>query len=177
VGGNRPWGTRWRLWSGAAVVTALSVVAGCDGNDDPTTSEVDHAAAFTALVEWQAGEQEPVLDDSGEPELPVIYVAAAEGGTIDVGVQAEVASATVDIATVRFADEAAEAFDDGIEGQPVIDEGTMLLVSPLPEPAPSVVVELLRYLSADESEAFIIEITADAASTSSGASVTSVTQP
>ena len=177
MGGNRPGARRWHLWSGVAIVTALSVVTGCDGNDDSAPREVDHAAAFTALVEWQAGEQEPVLDDSGEPELPVIYVAAAEGGTIDVGVQAEVASATVDVATVRFADEATEAFDEGIEGQPVIDEGTMLLVGPLPEPARSVVVELLRYLSADESEAFVIEITANAASTSSGASVTSVTQP
>lgn len=177
VGGNRPWGTRWQLWSGAAIVAALSVVTGCDGSDDTTADDVDHAAAFTALVEWQAGEQEPVLDDSGEAQLPVIYVAAAEGGTIDVGVQAEVASATVDVATVRFADEATEAFDDGVEGQPVIDEGSMLLVGPMPEPAPSVVVELLRYLSADESEAFVIEITVDAGSTPSGASVTSVTQP
>jgi len=176
VGRNRPWGTRWQLWSGAAVVAALSVVAGCSGDDDPVAGVVGHAAAFTALVEWQADEQEPVLDDSGEAQLPVIYVAAAEGGTIDVGVQAEVASATVDVATVRFADEAAEAFDD-VEGQPVIDGGSMLLVGPMPEPAPSVVVELLRYLSADESEPFIVEIAADAGSTASGASVTSVTQP
>jgi hypothetical protein len=53
----------------------------------------------------------------------------------------------------------------------------MLLVGPIPEPAPSVVVELLRYLSADESEAFIVEITAATGSAPSGASVTSVTQP
>ena len=168
---------RWHLWSGAAVVTAVSVVAGCNGNDDTSANDVDHAAAFTALVEWQADEQEPVLDDSGEAQLPVIYVAAAEGGTIDVGVQAEVASATVEVATVRFADEATEAFDEDVEGQPVIDQGSMLLVGPMSEPAPSVVVDLLRYLSADESEAFIIEITADGGSTPGGASVTSVTQP
>ena len=155
----------------------LSVAAGCDGSDDASANDVDHAAAFAALVEWQAQEQEPVLDDSGEAQLPVIYVVAAEGGTIDVGVQAEVASATVDLATVRFADEATEAFDDDAEGQPVIDDGSMLLVGPVPEPAPSVLVELLRYVSADESEAFIVEIAADEGSTTSGASVTSVTQP
>lgn len=177
VGGNRPCGAQWRRWSGAAVVTALAFGAACDGSDDPTAGDVGPAAALTALVEWQAGEQEPVLDDSGNAQLPVIYVAAAEGGTIDVGVQAEVASATVEVATVRFADEATEAFDEDAEGQPVIDEGSMLLVGPVPEPAPSVVVDLLRYLSADESEAFVVEITADAGSATNGASVTSVTQP
>ena len=177
VGGERRWGTRWQLWSTATLVAAVSVVAACDGDDDPAVGDVDHAAAYTALVEWQAGEQEPVADDSGEAQLPVIYVAAAEGGTIDVGVQAEVAATTIDLATVRFADEAAEAFDDDVEGQPVIDDGSMLLVGPMPEPAPSIVVELLRYLSADESEPLTIEIVADTGSTADGASVTSVTRP
>ena len=169
---------QWRQWSCAAVVASLSVVTACSGGDDETAaSEVDHAAAFTALVEWQAGEQEPVIDDSGEAQLPVIYIAAAEGGTIDVGIQADVASATVDLATVRFADEASEAFDDDIEGQPVIDQGSMLLVGPLPEPAPTVSVELLRYLAADESEAFVVEIEAADESASGAASVTSARQP
>jgi hypothetical protein len=177
VGGHRPSGTQWRRWSGAAVVAVLSIGAACGGSDEPAAGDVGHAAALTALVEWQAGEQEPVLDDAGEPQLPVIYVAAAEGETIDVGVQAEVASATVEVANVRFADEATEAFDEDIEGQPVIDGGAMLLVGPMPEPAPSVVVDLLRYLSAGESEAFVVEIAAETGSTPAGATVTSVTQP
>ena len=62
------------------------------------------ADAITAIVAWQAEEQEPVIDDDGEPQLPVIFVVAGDGTTIDVGVQADVAEATNDWATVRFAD-------------------------------------------------------------------------
>lgn len=156
---------------------SVALLGACGDDDDPAADEVDHAAAFTALVEWQAGEQEPVLDDAGQEQLPVIYIAGAEGGTIDVGVQADVAAATVDLATVRFADDATEAFDDGVDGQPVIDDGSMLLVGALPDPAPVVVVELLRYLAADTSEAFLVEISADGRSTVGTASVTSVSQP
>lgn len=157
----------------------MSLLAACgDGDDDePPASDVGHADAFTALVEWQAGEQEPVFDDAGEEQLPVIYIIAAEGGTIDVGVQAEVAAATVDLARVRFADERSEAFDDDLEGQPVIDDGSMLLVGALPDPAPVVMVDLLRYTAAETSEAFLVEITADGRSAIGPASITSVTQP
>jgi hypothetical protein len=157
---------------------SVALLGACDdGDDPPAADEVDHAAAFTALVEWQAAEQEPVVDDAGEEQLPVIYIVAAEGGTIDVGVQADVAAATVDLATVRFADDATEAFDDGVEGQPVIDDGSMLLVGPLPEPAPVVVVDLLRYLAAETSEALLVEISAADGSELGTASVTSVSQP
>lgn len=118
-----------------------------------------------------------MLDDAGNERPPVIYVAAAEGDTIDVGVQAEVAAATVDLATVRFADDATEAFDEDLEGQPVIDDGSMLLVGPLPDPARTVTVDLLRYTAAETSEAFLVEITADGRSAVGPATVTSVTQP
>ena len=64
--------------------------AACGSDDAPDSSDVDPAAALTAIVEWQAGEQEPVVDDNGEIRLPVIYIASADGDTIDVGVQAEV---------------------------------------------------------------------------------------
>ena len=68
------------------------------------------------------------MNDNGEERLPVIYVVAADGETIDVGVQADVAAATVDIADVRFADESADAFDDGVDDEPVIADGVMLLI-------------------------------------------------
>jgi hypothetical protein len=159
-------------------VLAVSLLGACGGgDDDPPATEVSHAGAFTALVEWQAGEQEPVLDDAGVEQLPVIYLVAAEGGTIDVGVQAEVAAATVDLATVRFADEATEAFNDGLEGRPVIDDGSMLLVGALPDPARVVMVDVLRFTAAETSEAFLVEITADSRSSIGPAAVTSVTQP
>jgi hypothetical protein len=134
-------------------------VTACGNDDAPDSSDVDPAAALTAIVEWQAGEQEPVLDDNGEVQLPVIYVAAADGGTIDVGVQADVAESTVDIATVRFTDDQGDAFDGDLDDQPVREQGVMLLVGPMPEPGPDVLIDVTRYSSVDRSEPFQLKIT------------------
>jgi hypothetical protein len=156
-------------------------IAACD--DDVATDVVDVADAITAVVAWQADEQEPVLDDDGEPRLPVIFLAPGDGVTIDVGVQAEVAAATVDWATVRFADDITDAFDPDIEGEPVREDGSMLLLGPIPEPARSIELDVIRYTSIDDAEPFTLEITSDTSTDGTGvdptlrASVTAVTQP
>ena len=169
----------------ASALVGLAVIglaATACSDDEPTSSgDVEAAAAYTAIVEWQAGEQEPVMNDNGEERLPVIYVVAADGETIDVGVQADVAAATVDIADVRFADESADAFDDGVDGEPVIADGVMLLIGALPDPAPIVDVDVLRYHTVESSSPFTLQISADEAATESSgisvATVTSVTEP
>jgi hypothetical protein len=185
VGGNRAVRkSRAQLrWATVLVgIAAMSIAATACNDDEPSaTGDVGAAGAYTAIVEWQAGEQEPVLNDDGEEQLPVIYVVAADGETIDVGVQANVAAATVDIADVRFADESAEAFDDGADGEPVIDDGVMLFIGVMPDPAPTVDVDLLRFLNVETSSPYNLQITLDDADTNSGgvgvATVTSVTQP
>jgi hypothetical protein len=165
----------------AAVIT-VAPLAACD-NDDAADGVVGPADAIRAIVAWQADEQEPVLDDGGEAGLPVIFVVAGDGATIDVGVQAEVASAMVDTATVRFADDAEDAFDPDVEGEPVRDSGVMLLVGPIPEARRTISVEVDRYQTVDDWEALQMEITADARPTGtddesvSVASVTAVTPP
>jgi len=58
----------------------------------------------------------------------------------------------------------------------------MLLVGPMPDPAQSVEVALVRYRSVDDAESFTLEITSDPTTTDTdnstpNASVTSVTQP
>ena len=145
---------------------------------------VGSADAITAAVAWQADEQEPVVDDDGEAQLPVVFVVAGDGATIDVGVQADVAADTVDWATVRFADDIADTFDPDIEGEPVRDDGVLLLIGPMPEPARSVELDLVRYTAIDTGEAFTLEITAeerpdgtDDGTTAPNAVVTAVTQP
>ncbi len=162
---------------GLVALSLLSVA--CSNGDSSPSDEVDQAGAYTAIVEWQAAEQEPVLNDDGSVKLPVIYVVAADGATIAVGVQASVAAATVDIADVRFADESTEAFDTGLDGSPVIDHGVMLLVGAMPDPARTIDVDLLRYLDVETSSPFTLQITADDADTKSSgvgtATVTAVT--
>jgi hypothetical protein len=167
-------------WATGAVV-ALGIAASACGSDDaPDSSDVDPAAAYTAIVEWQAGEQEPIIDDNGEVQLPVIYVASADGDTIDVGVQADVAESTVDIATVRFTDAKGDAFDGDLDDQPVREDGVMLLVGPMPDPGPSVLVDVTRYSSLDRSEPFQLKITqppGTPGSVGGRATVTVMTQP
>ena len=161
----------------AAVALAVATPA-CSSDDGTQPGDVDQAGAYTAIVEWQAGEQEPVETVDGTDELPVIYVAAADGETIDIGVQANVAEQTVDVADVRFADDSSEAFDDGVDGAPVIDDGSLLLVGAMPEPAPTIEVEVLRYLAAETSTPFTLLISADDAPSSTAvgsATVTSAT--
>jgi hypothetical protein len=144
----------------AGVIALLGVfaLASCDGDDATPTDVVQPADAITAAVAWQAGEQEPVLDDKGEALPPVVFVVAGEGTSIDVGVQAAVAAATTDWATVRFADEVAETFDIGLEGEPVRNDGVLLLMGPIPEPARTIDLDVVRYVAVDQSESFTLQI-------------------
>jgi len=84
---------------------------------------------------------------------------------------------------VRFADDVTDTFNAALEGEPVRDAGVMLLVGPMPDPAQSVEVALVRYRSVDDAESFILEISSDPTTptdtdnSTPRASVTSVTQP
>ncbi len=157
-------------------------VAACDGDDGTAVDVVSSADAITAIVAWQAGEQEPVLDENGEPQLPVIFVVADDGTTIDVGIQAAVAEATAEWATVRFADDASDAFDPDLEGEPVRNDGALLLLGPIPEPEPRIEMDVALYTAVDDTEGFTVQITSDTSTTGTGpdparqASVTSVSQ-
>lgn len=166
----------------ALAIAALGL-AGCGSDDPQATAVVGSADAITAAVAWQADELAPMLDDDGEAQLPVIFVVAGDGATIDVGVQADVAGDTVDWATVRFADDVTDTFDPDLEGEPVRDDGVMLLVGPMPDPAPSIELDLVRYVAVDDGEPFRLEITAEIESDGTDpdeiprAMVTAVTQP
>jgi hypothetical protein len=179
VGGNQE--ARAGALVRCALVVMLAVAAASCDDDDPSNGNVNvtPAAAYVAIVEWQVSEQEPVFNDAGEVVVPVVFVAADDGTTIDVGVQAEVAEATADWATVRFADLPSETFDPSVESEPVRDDGVMLLVGPVPEAAPSVELSVVRYRAANDSESFLVRVTAtpgpsDTSAISPRASVSSV---
>jgi hypothetical protein len=169
--------------AGAAALLGVFALGACDSDDDAGPDMVEPADAITAAVAWQADEQEPVLGDDGEPILPVVFVVPGQGTSIDVGVQAEVAGATADWATVRFADNAADTFDPDLDGEPVRDDGVMLLMGPIPEPARSIELDLVRYVALDVGEPFTLEIVSEPSPTDTSdtpaprATVTSVTQP
>jgi hypothetical protein len=164
--------------TGLLVGLFAGLVAACGADDQPTVRQVTPGAAYTAMVLWEADQQEPVLDDRGEARLPVVYVVGASDTPIDVAIQAEVAQATVDTAVVRFADTASEAFDSRLDEQPVLEQGSMLMVAELPEPARVITVSVVRYLAVDAAEPLELEITARAPRDDGiTATVTSATPP
>jgi hypothetical protein len=166
VGGARR--TGWcALGAGMLALTAC----GDDGGAAPPPPVVEPSDAVIAVIEWQVDELEPVLDESGEPKLPLIYVASLGGDTIDVGIQAAAAERTAEIAIVRFADDRSDAVDSDSDGMPVKEDGVMLLIGEIPEPARTVELVVARYRSVDDEESMVVEIVASA----DGASVRSAT--
>lgn len=152
-----------------------STLSAC--NDEPTAEGiVEPTDAYTAIVAWQTTEQDPIVDDDGEAQLPVIFVVAASGDLINVGVQAAVAEATADEAVVRFADEATDGFDPTADGSPVREGGVMLAIGAIPEPAHSIDVDVDRYTVQHEPEQLTLTITAQYESTDEPVARAIVTQ-
>jgi hypothetical protein len=146
----------------ALAVGIVVASTGCnDGSgDSPTALEVEASGALIAVIDWEVSEYAPTVNEDGEVELPVVYVAPAGGGIIDVGIQASVVEATAETAIVRFADEAAEALDTDIEGEPVKDDGVLLIVGDMPDPSRSIELGVVRYRSIDDDSVLTIEIMA-----------------
>jgi hypothetical protein len=151
VAGRRPAG------SALAAALAGALLVGCA--DDPDPSRLDAASALAAIVEWQADQWTPPTD-ADEGALPVIYLVAADGDRIDVAVQASVTKETAEEAKVRFADEASESFDTAVDGAPVHDDGVLLAVGVIPDPARRMTLEVDRYVAKDDAELFLVEVEA-----------------
>jgi len=158
----------------SAALTACSAFAliGCTSDPAPERPSVTPQSAYIAIVQWEVDNTKPVLDEEGNAELPVIYLATTSGGTVDVAVQAEVVATIADTAVIRFADDPLEGRDQGLEGEPVKDDGVMLVLDPFEPDQPVVGATISRYKSIDDVVTWHLEITA----TESSAEVTSAVQ-
>lgn len=125
--GVATYASRVRILRLLVLAGLVLATAACTSDDDPTPS-ISAAEALTAIVDWQAGRAGPPATDAA---LPVIYVTSEAGTTIDAGTQAKVAGNTVDVAKVRFADARDDAVDPDVEGEPVRDDGVLLIVDEL----------------------------------------------
>ena len=159
-----------RMTAGAAALAVgLVTLVGCTSDSVPERATVVPEGAYIAIVQWELGQAEPVVDEAGNVKPPVIYLASVLGGTIDVGVQAEVVATIDESAVIRFADDPRDARDKGLEGEPVKDEGVMIVLEEF-EPDQSVVeVQISRYKSASDEGLWLLEVTA----TDTGTAVTS----
>lgn len=141
-----------------AVCAALALVA-CSSDPEPERATVEPANAYSAVVRWEVDQLEPVIDDAGNVEEPVIYLASGSGGTIDVHVQADVVTEIGDAAVIRFADEARDALDESLDDEPVKDDGVLFVLHDFPPDQSTVEVRIDRYRSIDDNAEWLLEIT------------------
>ncbi|MEM8620686.1 MAG: hypothetical protein AAGF73_13285 [Actinomycetota bacterium] len=149
---------RGQTWGAAALALGMAAGTACSTGDGDVDGDVTPAQAYVAIIEWEVDQQEPTINAAGEVELPVIFVAAAGGGTIDIGVQASVVEQMIDTATIRFADDPADAINEGIPDEPVRNDGVLLVVADIPPPAPTIEVTTARATSSTDSIAWGLTI-------------------
>jgi hypothetical protein len=161
----------------AVLVPVLSLGLAACGDDGGESSMVEPDEVYLAVIEWQlertaaSSTASPTTTTEGA-DLPVIYVAASDGSKIAANVQATVAHATVDVATVRFADARDEALKMDDESEPVRDQGILLSVAPIePDATEQMTIEVESYRSLGDHEMWLL--TVDAAG--DGATITSST--
>jgi hypothetical protein len=156
---------------GAATLGVFTVL-GCTSDPASERGTVSPEHAYVAIVRWEIDRTEPVVDEDGDVEVPVIYLASGAGATVDVGVQANVVATIDDSATIRFVDQAADALDEGVEGQPVKDDGVLVVVDEFDGEQSKVDARISWYRSTDDHSTWILELTA----TDDGADVTAAVE-
>jgi hypothetical protein len=137
-----------------ALLIGATLAAGCadaTAEPQPPVGPARDAAVLTAVIT-------SVADLPSEPEvLPVVYAVGVQG-TIDIGVQAAVASSLVEVCDLRFADDPSEAFEE-IDGELVVRVGAVLLViGPVPLDGDEIEVAVSRQLSGADKEDLVVNV-------------------
>lgn len=161
VGSDLGNGHSRRVRTVAAAAVAVLGFVGCASDTEPVRATVTPSTAYTAIVRWEVDRSEPVVDADGNIEAPVIYLASGSGETVDVRVQADVVSDIGDDAVIRFADDARDVRDDGLDDEPVKDDGVLILVDKLELDQPRVEARVVRYVSIDDETAWILDLVAN----------------
>ena len=144
----------------AAMAIGLLTLVGCSSDAAPERATVTPEGAYIAIVQWELGQTDSVVDEDGNTETPVIYLASVLGGTIDAGVQAEVVATIDESAVIRFADDPRDARDEGIEGEPVKDDGVIIALDEFETDQSVVDARISRYKSHLDDTFWLLEVTA-----------------
>jgi hypothetical protein len=90
-----------------------------------------------------------------------MFVAPADGKPIGEQAQADVAAEMADmkdVVVVRFLDVRDDAVQTDVEGEPVKDDGVLLLVGPVEEGPPPLELQVGVYHNADDEHTFTMKI-------------------
>lgn len=131
-------GARRRRVAFAVVGVAAAVLGACGGDDEPLPVPVDASTYVAAIDEF--------LPSAPDPEArPVVFIVPVADESLALDTQVAVIDALAETHDVRFVDDPAAAVDDGAEGEPARDGGTLLGVGVVTETAPHTIrVEVYR---------------------------------
>jgi hypothetical protein len=137
------------------VASALAVGA-CGSEDSPTTER--DAEVYAAVIRTLAPEDPGVLGTEVDELDTTVYVGPLDDDVeISLEEQIQVVDDLEDFATVTFVDNHDEAIDDAEEGDPVLEDGVLLLLGAVPtDRAPTVDAE--RYVDVDDSARFRVTL-------------------
>jgi len=136
---------------------AVALAMGSCGSGGP--NEHERAANIYAAVIQALAPDEPAGPGAETEELErVVYAGSLdEERVISLEVQAAVVEMLEDFATIRFVDKKTEAIDDTADGEPVLDDGVLVLLGAVPAGrSPSIDAE--RYVDLDDDEHFRISL-------------------
>lgn len=140
----------------ALAMTAVLTVSAC--NSGGPNEHERQASIYAAIIQALAPDTPP--DPGAEPEEfdRVVYAGSLrDDEDIPLEVQAAVVEALEDFATVRFIDVRSEAIDDTADGEPVIEDGVLVLLGSVPSgPSPSVEAE--RYIDRRTDQRFWVRL-------------------
>jgi hypothetical protein len=126
------------------VGAALLVSVACGDDDETLVSSSRVSDVYTAILDTVAA-AEPAEDE----ETPLLYVAPlGNEKPMPLDVQVSVVDATAEVAVVRFVDEVEQAIDQDGDGEPVIDDGVLVILGSVPPDGSSVHIPGELYRSA-----------------------------
>jgi hypothetical protein len=137
----------------AGVLVALCALGACStasGDDDDART----AGLYEAVLRWAIAAEGLRPDEDGD--LPVVYVVASDGSSVAPEVQVDVVNALLEEADLRFSDARDDALDAGEEGQPVKDEGLLVVIGTVPPEGVLVEMGVELYRTDDQTSAFVL---------------------
>jgi len=139
----------------ARVLVALVALGGCStaSGDD---GDVRTAGIYEAALRWALMEEG--LQPTEDGDLPVVYVVASDGDPAPPEVQVEVVRNLMEEANLRFTDLRDDALQTDEEGQPVKDDGLLVLVGMVPAEGLLVDLAVGLYHSEEERRPFVLRL-------------------
>ena len=133
-----------RRWVALLVVGAAALAVSSCGDDGGSSSDSSsrESEVYTAIVRAVAADE-----PQQEEQTPIVYVTPFPNDkAIPLDVQVSVVDSIADDAVVRFVDDEDQAINKDAQDQPVIDDGVLVRLGPVPAQGTTVTVPAELYV-------------------------------